>query len=66
MLTDYERGRIIHVLGTHEVLERALKRFPVQKPYDLVDAAGWSWRDLTDGLRDDPNKLFGNLIPEVA
>lgn len=46
MLADYERGRIVHVLGTHEVLERALRRFPKTKPFDLVDAAFWSWRDL--------------------
>src|SRR5262245_37459112 len=24
MLADYERGRIVHVVGTHEILERAL------------------------------------------
>ncbi len=47
MLTDYERGgRIVHVIGTHQVLERALRRFPIMKPYDLVDAAFWSWRAL--------------------
>ena len=37
MLAEYERGRFVHVVGTHEVLERALKRFPRTKPYDLVD-----------------------------
>jgi hypothetical protein len=47
MLADYERpGRIIHVRGTHEILERALRRFPRTKPFDLVDGAYWSWRDL--------------------
>lgn len=47
MLTDYERpGRVIHVRGTHDVLERALRRFPKTKPFDAVDAAYWSWRDL--------------------
>jgi hypothetical protein len=46
MLADYERGRIVHVLGTHVVLERALRRFPKSKPYDLVDASFWAWRDL--------------------
>lgn len=47
MLVDYERsGRIVHVIGTHAVLERALRRFPIMKPYDLVDAAFWSWRAL--------------------
>lgn len=46
MLVDYERGRIVHVMGTHMVLERALRRFPKSKPFDMVDAAYWSWRDL--------------------
>lgn len=46
MLQDYEHGRIIHVRGTHRALERALKRFPLTKPFDLVDAAFWSWNDL--------------------
>jgi hypothetical protein len=47
MLVDYERGgRIKHVIGTHATLERALRRFPIMKPYDLVDAAFWSWRAL--------------------
>lgn len=46
MLADYERGRIIHVLGTHVTLEKALRRFPKVKPFDLTDAAYWSWQDL--------------------
>ena len=46
MLTDYEHGRVIHVRGTHDVLERALKRFPLTKPLDLADASFWSWHDL--------------------
>lgn len=47
MLADYERGgRIVHVIGTHSVLEAALRRFPKTKPLDLVDSAFWSWRDL--------------------
>jgi len=45
-LADYENGRIIHVLGTHPVLEVALNRFPAAKPYDLVDAAFYGWYDL--------------------
>jgi hypothetical protein len=58
MLADYERPgrRIVHVtttpegtIGTHEVLERALRRFPRTKPLDLADAAYWSWHDLTAG-----------------
>lgn len=46
MLADYERGMVVHVSGTHLTLERALKRFPLTKPYDLADAAFWSWSDL--------------------
>ena len=49
MLADYEKGRIVHVAGTHEVLERSLHRFPKTKPYDLVDASYWSWNDLRAG-----------------
>jgi hypothetical protein len=49
MLADYEKGRIVHVIGTHETLERALKRYLLIKPYDLVDAAFWSWHDLRHG-----------------
>ncbi len=48
MLADYEHGNIVHVSGTHEILERALRRFPLTKPFDLVDAAYWSWQDLTE------------------
>lgn len=55
MLADYERpGRIVHVIGhplvpddcTPANLERALRRFPRTKPFDLADAAFWSWKDL--------------------
>jgi hypothetical protein len=49
MLAAYERGEIVHVIGTHAVLEAALRRFPKTKPFDLVDAAYWSWRALTKG-----------------
>lgn len=46
MLAAYERGSIVHVTGTHQALEKALRRFPKTKPLDLVDAAYWSWFDL--------------------
>jgi hypothetical protein len=46
MLSDYEKGKIIHVIGTHTTLEKALNRVPKHKPYDLVDACFWSWNDL--------------------
>lgn len=52
MLADYERGRFVHVLGTHSVLERALRRFPKTKPFDLTDVAFWSWWELC-GLDDE-------------
>lgn len=48
MLADYERGQIVHVIGTHETLERALRRFP-NEPLDLADAAYWGWDDLRNG-----------------
>lgn len=47
MLPDYEKaGRIKHVIGDHLLLERSLFRFPARKPFDLVDAAFWSWNAL--------------------
>ncbi len=52
MLSDYERGRFVHVKGTHRVLERALRRFPKTKPLDLADAAYWSWHDLDSGPKE--------------
>ena len=45
MLLDYEQGNVIHVIGTINVLERALKRFPI-KPLDVADAAYWDWHDM--------------------
>lgn len=51
MLADYERGKIIHVEGTHQTLEHALRRFPITKPYDLTDCSYWSWYDLRHGKR---------------
>jgi hypothetical protein len=49
MLEDYDNDMITHVLGTHVTLERALRRFPAEKPFDLTDAAYWSWRRLRRG-----------------
>jgi len=51
MLSDYERGRIVHVEGTHSALERALRRFPKGPPDDLVDAAYWSWKDMQEHMQ---------------
>lgn len=58
MLAAYERDEIVHVVGTHDVLERALRRFPVSKPFDLVDASFWSWHDLS-------NTMSGELVTWV-
>jgi len=49
MLADYEGGTIVHVTGTHAILEKSLYRFP-KKPLDLADAAYWSWADLRNRL----------------
>jgi hypothetical protein len=49
MLRAYERDKIRHVRGTHRVLERALNRAFVTKPFDLADAAFWGWFDLDTG-----------------
>lgn len=55
MLADYQMWMVIHVLGMHEVLERGLRRFPKFKPFDLVDAAYYSW----DWLRN--KKYLGKV-----
>lgn len=59
MLTDYERGRIIHVFGTHHVLESALMRFPRYKPLDLVDACFYGWKDLMGHTRATTSSAAG-------
>lgn len=46
MHSDYTAENIIHLIGTHDVLENALFRFPRVRPFDLVDAAFWSWNSL--------------------
>jgi hypothetical protein len=45
-VVQYERGRFVHVKGTHRVLEKALGRFPKTKPFDLHDASFWSQYEL--------------------
>jgi len=45
-IPPYEKGKIIHVIGMHNVIEKALNRVPKYKPYDLADALFWSWNDL--------------------
>ena len=48
-LAEYEKGRFIHVRGTHHILEAALARFPKRKPFDLHDAAFWAQWYLIEG-----------------
>lgn len=48
-VVQYEKGRFVHVKGTHKVLERALNRFPLTKPFDLHDSAFWSQYYLVRG-----------------
>lgn len=59
MLADYERGRIVHVIGTHQVAERGLRRFPKTKPYDYVDAQFWAWNDCREMFE-------GNRAPQYT
>lgn len=62
MLTDYEHGRIVHSTEYAPILERALRRFPLTKPYDLVDAAYWSWIYLR---RKSPIRTSGSLVAQT-
>jgi hypothetical protein len=48
MYSDYELGKVIHVIGHHEILEGSLHRFLVAKPFDLADAAFWGWDFLSN------------------
>ena len=45
MLTDYERGQIVHMIGTQATIEKALWRFP-KEPLDVADSWFWCWDDL--------------------
>jgi hypothetical protein len=71
MLPDYERGEIVHVISpmnpTHQRLERALRRFPKKKPFDLVDASFWSWADLRNMLNINTTQefAFGQETPSA-
>ncbi len=72
MLVDYERGKFVHLEGTHHALEQALRRFPKVKPYDLVDASYWSWADLNESLmrrrvrtRSSAKKMLSNSTINV-
>lgn len=52
LLSAYESGAIIHVVGSTTMLEAALLRFPLSKPFDLVDAAVLAVDDLRGGFRN--------------
>jgi phage terminase large subunit-like protein len=52
----YELGRIVHVLGTHAALERGLRRFPLKKPFDLVEANYWAWDDQVRRAISSPSR----------
>ena len=45
LLTEYERGKVKHMLGTNPVIEKALRRFP-NSPLDVADSWWWVWQDL--------------------
>jgi intein/homing endonuclease len=48
MLSDYERGMVTHMIGTHATIEKALWRFP-KSPLDVADSWYWTWQDLRNG-----------------
>lgn len=71
MLAQYESTtrQVVHVIGTHGTLERALNRFPARKPYDLVDAAYWSARDLLkfgQGTSTSARRMAQARLPAVS
>lgn len=51
MVPDYEKGKIVHVLGAHDRMEASLSRFPMTKPLDGVDAMFWGWHDLSETVQ---------------
>lgn len=50
MLTAFERDQFRILEGQHNVVERALRRFPKQEPHDLVDVLYHAWDDLRGEL----------------
>ncbi len=64
MHAAYERGEVVHAIGTHSALEKSLLRFPV-KPLDLADAAFWVWYDLeVNAPTDEELRRYGQGEPE--
>lgn len=45
LLTEYERGKVKHMIGTNTVIQKALRRFP-NPPLDVADSWWWVWQDL--------------------
>jgi hypothetical protein len=45
MLSSYENGEVIHMVGTHVTIEKALYRFP-KAPLDVADSWFWCWDSL--------------------
>lgn len=67
MLPEYENGRIVHVLGpTTAVLERALRRFPLRKPFDLADVNYWTWWALRRGIQRSSGGAAGGQNDVLA
>jgi len=50
LLASYETGGVKHMLGTHTMIEKALRRFPTE-PLDLADSWWWVWKELGGGKR---------------
>jgi Uncharacterized conserved protein len=50
LLPSYENGMVRHMIGTHAVIESALRRFP-KAPLDVADSWFWTHKDLTGGLK---------------
>jgi phage terminase large subunit-like protein len=57
LLPLYETGMVQHMLGTHKMIEKALRRFPV-KPLDLADSWWWCAKEL-DMIGTRTVKAFG-------
>lgn len=58
LLTEYERGKVKHLIGTNTVIEKALRRFP-NPPLDVADSWWWVWKDLIG----DKRKTVGAWVP---
>lgn len=69
MLVDYELGRFRHFDQIAAIIERALKRFPKVKPFDLVDALYWAWLDITgqrEARRGDKDRARRAITPMIG